>query len=91
MYVLNPAPSLKVRDGRGETDRLIGKYCGSTLPAPIRSTSNTLWVRFKSDSSVQEAGFRAAYTVGEGACCSSTHTHRKTLFSVCFVCIRMAC
>ncbi|XP_059901037.1 cubilin [Gadus macrocephalus] len=63
---------VEVRDGRGETDRLIGKYCGSTLPAPIRSTSNTLWVRFKSDSSVQEAGFRAAYSVGCGGTFSGT-------------------
>ncbi|KAJ3611231.1 hypothetical protein NHX12_021247, partial [Muraenolepis orangiensis] len=46
---------VEVRDGREETDALIGKYCGSTLPAPIRSTSNALWLRFKSDSSVQHA------------------------------------
>ncbi|CAL8311895.1 unnamed protein product [Merluccius merluccius] len=57
---------VEVRDGREETDPLIGKYCGSTLPSPILSTSNTLWVRFKSDSSVHRAGFRAVYTVGCG-------------------------
>uniref|UniRef100_A0A3B3TUW7 CUB domain-containing protein n=1 Tax=Poecilia latipinna TaxID=48699 RepID=A0A3B3TUW7_9TELE len=56
---------VEVRDGRMETDPLIGKYCGSTLPAPIRSSSNSLWIRFKSDSSVSRAGFRAAYSVGE--------------------------
>lgn len=55
----------QVRDGTGETDPLIGKYCGSTLPAPILSTANGLWIRFKSDSSVSRAGFRAMYEVGE--------------------------
>lgn len=57
--------SLQVRDGRMETDPLIGSYCGSALPAPIVSSSNFLWIRFRSDSSVSRAGFRAVYTVGE--------------------------
>ncbi|XP_074549445.1 cubilin [Halichoeres trimaculatus] len=57
---------VEVRDGRLETDPLIGKYCGSTLPAPIRSSSNFLWLRFRSDSSVSHAGFRAMYTVACG-------------------------
>ncbi|KAL2085662.1 hypothetical protein ACEWY4_018982 [Coilia grayii] len=56
---------VEVRDGTGETDPLIGKYCGSTLPAPITSRSNGLWIRFKSDGSVTRAGFRALYEVGE--------------------------
>nr|XP_020470999.1 cubilin [Monopterus albus] len=57
---------VEVRDGRLETDPLIGKYCGSTLPAPIVSSSNFLWIRFKSDSSVSQAGFRAVYSVACG-------------------------
>lgn len=56
---------LQVHDGRMETDPLIGRYCGNSLPAPIHSSSNFLWVRFRSDSSVSQAGFRAVYTVGE--------------------------
>ena len=56
---------LQVRDGTSETDPLIGKYCGSTLPAPITSRSSSLWIRFKSDGSVTRAGFRAMYEVGE--------------------------
>lgn len=57
--------SSQVRDGRVETDPLIGRYCGSSLPAPILSSSNFLWIRFRSDSSVSKAGFRAVYEVGE--------------------------
>uniref|UniRef100_A0A3Q3MXM2 Cubilin n=1 Tax=Mastacembelus armatus TaxID=205130 RepID=A0A3Q3MXM2_9TELE len=63
---------VEVRDGRMETDPLIGKYCGSTLPAPILSSSNSLWIRFKSDSSVSRAGFRAIYTVACGGTLSGT-------------------
>lgn len=57
---------VEIRDGNGETDPLIGKYCGSTLPTPITSTSNSLWIRFKSDGSVNRAGFRALYEVACG-------------------------
>nr|XP_033495310.1 cubilin [Epinephelus lanceolatus] len=63
---------VEVRDGRTETDPLIGRYCGSVLPAPILSSSNFLWVRFRSDSSVSRAGFRAVYTVGCGGTLSGT-------------------
>ncbi|XP_056290732.1 cubilin [Pseudoliparis swirei] len=63
---------VEVRDGRLESDPLIGKYCGTTLPAPVVSSSNSLWVRFKSDSSVSHAGFRALYTVDCGGILSGT-------------------
>ncbi|KAI1888818.1 hypothetical protein AGOR_G00172670 [Albula goreensis] len=63
---------VEVRDGTMETDPLIGKYCGSTLPAPITSSTNGLWVRFKSDGSVTRAGFRAKYEVGCGGTLSGS-------------------
>ncbi|XP_014830968.1 PREDICTED: cubilin, partial [Poecilia mexicana] len=71
---------VEVRDGRMETDPLIGKYCGSTLPAPIRSSSNSLWIRFKSDSSVSRAGFRAAYSVACGGTLSGTGEFRSPYY-----------
>uniref|UniRef100_A0AAX7VLU9 Cubilin n=1 Tax=Astatotilapia calliptera TaxID=8154 RepID=A0AAX7VLU9_ASTCA len=63
---------VEVRDGRTETDPLIGKYCGNTPPAPVLSSSNVLWIRFKSDSSVSRAGFRAVYTVACGGTLSGS-------------------
>ncbi|XP_026057290.1 cubilin-like [Carassius auratus] len=63
---------VEVRDGTGETDPLIGKYCGTTLPAPILSTANGLWIRFKSDSSVSRAGFRAMYELACGGTLSGS-------------------
>ncbi|XP_021476232.2 cubilin [Oncorhynchus mykiss] len=63
---------VEVRDGSTETDPLIGKYCGNTIPAPILSSSNALWIRFKSDGSITRAGFRATYEVGCGGTLSGT-------------------
>ncbi|KAM4534255.1 cubilin [Odontesthes bonariensis] len=63
---------VEIRDGSMEDDQLIGKYCGSTLPAPIVSSSNSLWIRFKSDSSVSRAGFRAVYSDACGGTLSGT-------------------
>ncbi|KTF87440.1 hypothetical protein cypCar_00025640 [Cyprinus carpio] len=70
---------VEVRDGTGETDPLIGKYCGTTLPAPILSTTNGLWIRFKSDSSVSRAGFRAMYEIACGGTLSGTGQIRTPL------------
>ncbi|XP_066579431.1 cubilin [Amia ocellicauda] len=63
---------VEVRDGSSETDPLIGKYCSSILPAPVTSTSNTLWIKFKSDASLTRGGFRAIYQVACGGHLSGT-------------------
>ncbi|KAI4871253.1 hypothetical protein NFI96_019773 [Prochilodus magdalenae] len=70
---------VEVRDGSAETDPLIGKYCGSTLPAPILSTLNVLWIRFKSDDSVSHAGFRAVYEISCGGTLSGSGQIRTPL------------
>uniref|UniRef100_A0A672HTS6 Cubilin (intrinsic factor-cobalamin receptor) n=1 Tax=Salarias fasciatus TaxID=181472 RepID=A0A672HTS6_SALFA len=63
---------VEVRDGNAETDPLIGRYCGSLVPAPVHSSSNSLWIGFRSDSSVSHAGFRALYTVACGGVLSGS-------------------
>ncbi|KAK7881367.1 hypothetical protein WMY93_029776 [Mugilogobius chulae] len=70
---------VEVRDGRQETDPLIGRYCGSVIPAPLMSSSNFMWLRFRSDSSVSRAGFRAVYTVACGGVLSGTGQLRSPL------------
>ncbi|XP_066539114.1 cubilin [Hoplias malabaricus] len=70
---------VEVRDGSAETAPLIGKYCGSTLPAPILSSANILWIRFKSDSSVSRAGFRAVYEISCGGTLSGSGQIRTPL------------
>ncbi|XP_029444624.1 cubilin [Rhinatrema bivittatum] len=79
---------IEVRDGDTEMDPLIERYCGSTVPAPITSRSNKLWIRFRSASAIR-ASFRAVYQLacggpqsGEGVIRSpyypSAYPHEKT-------------
>ncbi|KAI0218535.1 Exoskeleton protein RP43 [Lamellibrachia satsuma] len=55
--------SVKIYDGTSASARMLGVYCGSNLPADIVSTGNSLYVKFRSDSSVTKAGFRIRYSV----------------------------
>lgn len=55
---------LEVRDGANENSPLIGRFCGYDKPEDIRSTSNTLWMKFVSDGTVNKAGFAANFFKG---------------------------
>ena len=52
---------LKVYDGETTSSPLIGKYHGSVFPPPATSNSSKLYLWFKSDGSVQKAGFSAQF------------------------------
>ena len=63
-FIFNTQPNadyLYVYDGDSSSSSLIGQFNGTSLPAPITSSSNNLYLRFTSDSSVQARGFTAAY------------------------------
>ncbi|CAJ0965090.1 unnamed protein product [Ranitomeya imitator] len=64
--VLRPVTPALVRDGNSEWSSVIGKYCDSTIPAPITSSSNNLWIKFKSSASATGSKFRAFYQVACG-------------------------
>lgn len=53
---------VEVRDGSTADTTLIGRYCGTSLPAPITSTGSGLYLKFATDGSVTNFGFRATYT-----------------------------
>lgn len=55
------ADYLYLYDGGSSASPLIGTFSGTTLPAPITSSSNKLHVRFTTDSSGTARGFRASY------------------------------
>ena len=40
---------------------MAGRYCGSEIPHPVTSFSNSMVVNFISDNSVSRKGFRAIY------------------------------
>ena len=54
---------MEVRNGDTVSSPLIGKYCGTSIPALLNSTGTKMFVKFYSDSdSVQSSGFSASYT-----------------------------
>lgn len=60
---------LEVYDGFGESSRLIGKFCSSSIPDVIQSTGNELLLRFISDGfnvNLRKHGFNATYTADLG-------------------------
>ncbi|XP_008536249.2 tolloid-like protein 1 isoform X1 [Equus przewalskii] len=59
---------LEVRDGTSENSPLIGRFCGYDKPEDIKSTSNTLWMKFVSDGTVNKAGFAANFFREEDEC-----------------------
>ncbi|XP_053215446.1 cubilin [Podarcis raffonei] len=82
---------VEVRDGDTEMDALINKFCGNnTLPSAITSHGSNLWVKFKSDTSVQRSSFRAVYDVacggalsGEGVIRSPYYTRPLSHYKIC--------
>lgn len=56
---------ISVFDGSGTKNKTLGKFCGSKSPHPIMSTSNEMFMVFKSDGSVQRKGFKAIHSSGK--------------------------
>lgn len=51
-------------DGPTPDSPTLGRFCGSKIPHPIVSSSNQLYLAFKSDASVQRKGFLATHSTG---------------------------
>uniref|UniRef100_A0A8D0GFF0 Cubilin n=1 Tax=Sphenodon punctatus TaxID=8508 RepID=A0A8D0GFF0_SPHPU len=71
---------IEVRDGSTEMSPIIYKFCDNMLPSPITSNSNSLWIKFKSDTSVQRASFRAVYKVACGGVLSGEGVIRSPYY-----------
>jgi len=52
---------LEIRDGDQGYSTLIDHYCGSNFPPIITSSGRSLWLRFKSDGTIEYRGFKAVY------------------------------
>ena len=63
---LEPARNLiftYISTGNNENGQLIGRFCGNTtMPKPIFTPLPNLWVRYKSDHSNTDRGFRLKFT-----------------------------
>lgn len=57
--------SSQVRDGPSESSPLIGRYCGTEMPPMLQSTQRSMFIQFKTDSSISNHGFTAEYGSAE--------------------------
>ena len=44
--------------------KVLGKFCGSTTPGSVTSTSNVMRIEFRSDQTQSRKGFAAAFSAG---------------------------
>ncbi|CAG9792216.1 unnamed protein product [Diatraea saccharalis] len=52
---------LKVYDGPSTNSKLVGRFCGSSYPKSFVSSSNSLFIIFKSDHSATSEGFKISF------------------------------
>lgn len=57
--------SITIRDGDSATSDLLAEICSSGDTDPIRSTSNVMYVKFRSNAELATKGFRAFYSTRE--------------------------
>ncbi|CAH2282322.1 cubilin [Pelobates cultripes] len=60
---------LELRDGADFSGRLLAKLCGNTLPVTYKSLGTAMYLRFKTDNSPTQKGFKAMYST---AVCGGT-------------------
>lgn len=53
---------------RDEEDAVLGKFCGGKLPQTVTSSSNVMWVEFRSDHTQSRKGFNAIYYTDQDEC-----------------------
>ncbi|KAL2088942.1 hypothetical protein ACEWY4_015841 [Coilia grayii] len=81
---------VEVRDGDSMDAPVIGRYCGSESPPPIRSSGDSLRIRFVSDGYNNFDGFFATFQEAS-ACSSSPCHHGGTCFLDPLQAFRCAC
>lgn len=87
-----------VYDGQNSLVPLLGKFCGAVLPPNLLSSTNHMFLVFRTDASVSGAGWRATYSqtlgryqlgvVGEGrtfrwTTAATQPAHEEPEMSVC--------
>ncbi|GAB1610479.1 hypothetical protein Ahia01_001334200 [Argonauta hians] len=53
---------LEIRDGPFGYSPLLSRHCGRDFPPYYLSSSQYLWLRFKSDDNIHKKGFHATYS-----------------------------
>ena len=66
--------TITVYDGININAPLLGRFSGNSIPANLTSSSNSMYVQFKSNATISAPGFDASYTVNSSStpCLGST-------------------
>ncbi|XP_017464514.1 PREDICTED: cubilin homolog [Rhagoletis zephyria] len=72
---------LEIRNGGSATSPLIGKYCGSSIPARVPSFANHLYLHFVSDSRISDAGFYIIWQQTETGCGGKLNSYQGSIHS----------
>ncbi|CAN8020366.1 unnamed protein product [Ixodes persulcatus] len=72
---------ISLYDGDSTDAPTLGRFCGAKVPHPILSTTNRMYMVFKSDASVQRKGFRAAHSTACGGRLLATGRTVEHLYS----------
>ncbi|XP_038070215.1 transmembrane protease serine 7-like [Patiria miniata] len=54
--------ALLVYDGPNDTSPLLGNYCGNQGPSPVTSSQHEMYLKFRSDGSIEKSGFLLSYS-----------------------------
>ncbi|XP_031624566.1 cubilin homolog [Contarinia nasturtii] len=60
--------SLEIRNGASDKSPLIGSFCGTDILPRFKSFSNHMYLRFKTDSSNENKGFKISYNTAMTGC-----------------------
>merc|ERR1712008_532713 len=76
---------LEIRDGGAATSPFLGeKLCGTTVPNTIKSTGNTMFVKFHSDGSQPRIGFSASFKKEDNFRCPTENSGYRILEDRCY-------
>ncbi len=76
----------QVYDGNSNEGNLLGKFCGKVKPTGIRSSGNSLYIEFVSDSSTVRPGFLAKWNTEDfNPMTTRSPVEGWLLFTTCFI------
>ena len=52
----------QIHDGPSESTSLLARLCGNSVPVPVESSQNFMWIHFYTDPLIGGSGFSASYT-----------------------------
>ena len=52
---------LRIYDGNSDQSSMLGKFCGNSLPSSVVSSTNEIFLKFQTDSSINKKGYMIRY------------------------------